>query len=909
MKASIKRTDNDMVKVTTLSSGIAACTLLEIGGISILLDCGSSQLESPSLLQTVQSKLSSYGKTIDAVLISHADMLHLGSLPCVLGKTGFIGTPVICTLPVYKFGQMVLYDYYLNREMEGVSRSSDKSELSSNPISYTLDDVDECMSHVTTVKFSQSIQIHSNDGIHSVTLTAHPSGRTIGGSIWLINYGSTDIVYAMDINLKKEIVLDGVNLDQLPVSPALLITDIGGGISWGSVGGGMTAGINSSTSSTKKKKEVNSLAASVTALISMIMETVRGDGHVILPCETGGRAIELLQQLGSHWSAKNLGMYHLVFLSPMVHNVMEFCQSQLEWMSDSLSRSFYNGKPNPFDLPLLKVCTSVREMEKLYSGPKVVIATDSSLNCGCGKELLLKWGGDPRCRVIFTDSSEPNSLAYKIRTQVPPIFITVTKPIRVELAGEELAAFRAEREEKERVATEENLKRKREFELELLAEAGLENDDTDDEDTIDEVIPTLQSSSNDISNRNQSSFAAMSSSTTTHTLPNTQRSVSNTSSAETVDAVTKKRKLQASLISKFVQPNFVMFESQGRDLAVDEFGASIDDLKFQDVTCSQLIRPSRDRYSNSLKRNLLPATKTPTNSANEVDLTGSNALPDTIPSKLVATALKVQITCGIREFNLGGRAETKGIRTLISKISPARVIVIGAPAADCSLFASQIKTSNVSMDTFAPVCGEAISFALSGDRLRMQVQPELLTCEMTVVRGAAVMSQYTSGGSLGASSGSSGLSIGLGDGLSCMIAPLVGNVVEVSDGITTHGTRLVRLQPLPISTSNTDDLLVTTGSHSEVSGPTLNIPSAANIATSSATISVGEVMLSTLKSKLESKGISVEFRLGGTGGGTLVCGSQVLVRKNSDNEFVLEGPPIAVYFDVRKVLYDHFAFI
>ena len=68
-------------------------------------------------------------------------------------------------------------------------------------------------------------------------------------------------------------------------------------------------------------------------------------------------------------------------------------------------------------------------------------------------------------------------------------------------------------------------------------------------------------------------------------------------------------------------------------------------------------------------------------------------------------------------------------------------------------------------------------------------------------------------------------------------------------------------------------------------------------------------MLSTLKSKLELKGIAVEFRLGGSGGGTLVCGSQVLVRKSSDNEFVLEGPPIAVYFDVRKVLYDHFAFI
>ena len=151
----MQRSNNEIVKVTTLSNGVAACSLLEIGGISILLDCGYSQLDSPALLQTIQSKLSSCGKTIDAVLISHADMLHMGSLPCVFGKAGFCGTPVICTLPVYKFGQMVLYDYYLNREMEGVSQNVDKSDLSSNPISFNLDDVDECMSHVTTVKFSQ----------------------------------------------------------------------------------------------------------------------------------------------------------------------------------------------------------------------------------------------------------------------------------------------------------------------------------------------------------------------------------------------------------------------------------------------------------------------------------------------------------------------------------------------------------------------------------------------------------------------------------------------------------------------------------------------------------------------------------------------------------------------------------
>ena len=88
----------------------------------------------------------------------------------------------------------------------------------------------------------------------------------------------------------------------------------------------------------------------------------------------------------------------------------------------------------------------------------------------------------------------------------------------------------------------------------------------------------------------------------------------------------------------------------------------------------------------------------------------------------------------------------------------------------------------------------------------MQVQPELLACDMTVVRGAA-SSQYASSGAPGASSGGSGLSSGFGDGISCMIAPLVGTVVEVADGSTSHGTRLVRLQ----STAINEDVITARG--------------------------------------------------------------------------------------------------
>jgi hypothetical protein len=40
-------------------------------------------------------------------------------------------------------------------------------------------------------------------------------------------------------------------------------------------------------------------------------------------------------------------------------------------MSDSLSKGFYNGKANPFELHQFKLVTSVKELERSFPGPKV----------------------------------------------------------------------------------------------------------------------------------------------------------------------------------------------------------------------------------------------------------------------------------------------------------------------------------------------------------------------------------------------------------------------------------------------------------------------------------------------------------------------------------------------------------
>ncbi len=41
----------------------------------------------------------------------------------------------------------------------------------------------------------------------------------------------------------------------------------------------------------------------------------------------------------------------------------------------------------------------------------------------------------------------------------------------------------------------------------------------------------------------------------------------------------------------------------------------------------------------------------------------------------------------------------------------------------------------------------------------------------------------------------------------------------------------------------------------------------------------------------------------------LICEKQVIIRKERDNDFIIEGPPVPAYWAARKIIYSHFAFL
>lgn len=73
-------------------------------------------------------------------------------------------------------------------------------------------------------------------------------------------------------------------------------------------------------------------------------------------------------------------------------------------------------------------------------------------------------------------------------------------------------------------------------------------------------------------------------------------------------------------------------------------------------------------------------------------------------------------------------------------------------------------------------------------------------------------------------------------------------------------------------------------------------------------ISYGEVLLDTLKQRLELCGLHVVYRLG-KNGGMLICDNSVIIQKSDENDLTVEGSSCRALIEARRVLYDYFAIL
>lgn len=382
------------------------CYILQVDEVRILLDCGWDEKFNMDFIK----ELKRHVHTIDAVLITYPDVAHLGALPYLVGKLN-LNCPIYSTIPVYKMGQMFMYDLY--------QAHYNMTEFNT----FTLDDVDAAFEKIIQLKYNQSVPLKGKG--YGLTVTPLPAGHMIGGTIWkIMKVGEEDIIYANDFNHKKERHLNGCELEKLQ-RPSLLITDA----------------FNALYQQARRRSRDEKL-------MTNILQTLRNNGNVLIAVDTAGRVLELAHMLDQLWRNKESGLlaYSLALLNNVSYNVVEFAKSQIEWMSDKLMRSFEGARNNPFQFKHLQLCHSLNELGKVPS-PKVVLASSPDMESGFSRELFLQWCSNPNNSVIITTRTSPGTLARDLIDNGGNRTIDLKVERRVKLEGPELEEYERKRRE------------------------------------------------------------------------------------------------------------------------------------------------------------------------------------------------------------------------------------------------------------------------------------------------------------------------------------------------------------------------------------------------------------------------------------------------------------------------------
>ncbi|KAI7862820.1 beta-lactamase-like protein [Spinellus fusiger] len=646
----------------------ALCYLLEIDEVKILLDCGWSDTFHVDDL----THLKKIAKQIDAVLISHSDVSHLGAYPYARSYLG-MACPVYSTVPVVNMGKMCLYDMY----------QSKTNEMNFN--TFTLEDVDNAFDKITSLRYSQPYALPGK--CSGITITAYAAAHTIGGTIWKIKQDTDEIVYAVDFNHRKERHLDGtvlhsggVVLDAL-TRPSLLITDA----------------LNAAVIHPARKDRY-------AAMFETMENTLHNSGSVLLPTDSSARVLELSFLLDQHWTTHQLP-FPLIMLTNTSYHTAHFAKIMLEWMGDDLTKHFSQTRENPFEFKYLRLCHKIEDLEQ-YPGPKVVIASHTSLETGFARELFLRWmervPGQVTNTLILTDRSSPGSLARTLyedwdektnviletdapsstRTKAPvkPAIeydashhLTVFR--RVPLEGVELQEHEAvQRAQAEREAAQ----------AAMIARSKTIIEDESDASDIDEADDTMED------------------------LMTTQ-----------YDLYVRDAGRSGGFFKQ--AQSYRMFPYLEKRKKIDDYGEAIQVEHY--MKDSDLDRIQTERQLVGEGANFGKEEETPMD-IQEPLLPGR----DQTPTKYIRNEQDVQVHCLLRYVDLEGLSDGRSMKTILPQIAPRKLIIIhGTKASTDDLAQACQSMDHFTKEIFTPSVGEVLNVSAATNIYRVKLTDALVS--------------------------------------------------------------------------------------------------------------------------------------------------------------------------------------
>ncbi|XP_051121439.1 cleavage and polyadenylation specificity factor subunit 2 isoform X2 [Andrographis paniculata] len=496
---------------------------------------------------------------------------------------------------------------------------------------------------MTRLTYSQNYYM-SGKG-EGIVIAPHAAGHLLGGTVWKITKDGEDVIYAVDFNHRKERHLNGTVLESF-VRPAVLITD----------------SFNALLSNQPPRRQKDQ------QFLDVIVKTLRADGKVLLPVDTAGRVLEILLILEQYWEQSNL-TYPIFFLTYVSSSTIDYAKSFLEWMSDSIAKSFEHTRDNAFLLKHVTLLVNKAELEKVPDGPKIVLSSMGSLEVGFSHDIFVEWAADSKNLVLFTERGQFATLARMLQADPPPKAVKVTMSKRVPLVGEELAAYEEE----------QNRKRKEE----ALKAALIKEEES--KPTLDAELGAGDPMDVDTTKKQPSSNAAS----------------------------LQSGAFRDVLIDGFVPPPNCagpMFPFYDKSSEWDDFGEVIDPdeytIKDEDM----------DQLSTLVDGDL----------NGKLDEASASLLLDTTPSKVVSSEQTVYVKCSLLYMDFEGRSDGSSIKKILGHVSPLKLVLVHG-SAEATEHLKQHCLKSVCQHVYAPQIEESIDVTSDLCAYKVQLSEKLMS--------------------------------------------------------------------------------------------------------------------------------------------------------------------------------------
>jgi len=367
----------EWVRLTFLGSARQvgrSCLLLQTPNSKILLDCGIDVASHGNDKYPIMDIPEFDIRTLDAVIISHGHLDHVGLLP-YLYKMGYKG-PTYMTYPTMDLAALMSLDFI------GVAYKQATTPL------FSSKDIKEMVKHTVCLNYNEVTDIAPD-----VRITMYNSGHALGSAMvhFNIGNGSHNFLYTADYKYTKTRLLDPAVTSFPRVESVLTEATYGA-----------------------KVDILPPRIESEEKMIELVKKTIDRGGKVLIPELGLGRAQETMLILEDAINSGKLNKIP-IYIDGMIWDINAIHTAYPDFLSANVRSSIFQDQ-NPFVSDVFSRVGSPQERKNVVEGgPCVVLATSGMLVGGASVEYLKEFAGNESNSIIFVCYQGAGSLGRQVQ--------------------------------------------------------------------------------------------------------------------------------------------------------------------------------------------------------------------------------------------------------------------------------------------------------------------------------------------------------------------------------------------------------------------------------------------------------------------------------------------------------------